>query len=94
MAEEILVIEEGAAEGQVLGASHTLEELNGKVIDKLYDLADSLDEKSEPDMVLAVTKGLSQLNASIRGNNIFTPQETPEERKAREQASVIKEMVQ
>lgn len=81
-------------EGQVVGASHSLEQLNGKVIDKLYDLADSLDEKSEPDMVLAVTKGLSQLNASIRGNNIFTPQETPEERAAREQVSVIKEMVQ
>lgn len=81
-------------EGQLVGASHSLEQLNGKVIDKLYDLADSLDEKSEPDMVLAVTKGLSQLNASIRGNNIFTPQETSEERAAREQVNVIKEMVQ
>lgn len=79
--------------GEVQGASHSLEELNGKVIDKLYDLANSLDEKSEPDMVLAVTKGLSQLNASIRGNNIFTPQETAEERKAREQSAIIEEMV-
>jgi len=87
-------VEGEVLEGQVVGASHSLEQLNGKVIDKLYDLANSLDEKSEPDMVLAVTKGLSQLNASIRGNNIFTPQETAAEREAREQADIIKEMVQ
>lgn len=88
------MLEEGVAEGQVMGVSHTLEELNGKVIDKLYDLADSLDEKSDPEMVLAVTKGLSQLNTSVRGNNIFSPKETPAERAAREQADIIKEMVQ
>lgn len=88
------MLEEGVAEGQVVGESHTLEELNGKVIDKLYDLADSLDEKSDPEMVLAVTKGLSQLNTSVRGNNIFSPKETPAERAAREQADIIKEMVQ
>lgn len=79
--------------GVVSGAGHTLEELNNKVISKLYDLADSLDEKSDPEMVLAVTKGLSQLNTSIRGNNIFSPQETAEERKAREQSQIIEEMV-
>lgn len=89
------MLEEGqVVGGEVLGASHTLEELNGKVIDKLYDLADSLDEKSDPEMVLAVTKGLSQLNTSVRGNNIFSPKETPAERAAREQADIIKEMVQ
>jgi len=88
------MLDEGVAEGQVVGESHTLEELNGKVIDKLYDLADSLDEKSDPEMVLAVTKGLSQLNTSVRGNNIFSPKETPAERAAREQADIIKEMVQ
>lgn len=81
-------------EGQVIGTSHSLEDLNGKVIDKLYDLADSLDEKSDPEMVLAVTKGLSQLNTSVRGNNIFSPRETAAEREAREQADIIKEMVQ
>lgn len=87
------MLEDGEIVGEVMGASHSLEELNGKVIDKLYDLANSLDEKSEPDMVLAVTKGLSQLNASIRGNNIFTPQETAEERRAREQTEIMKEMI-
>lgn len=89
------MLEEGqAVGGEVLGASHTLEELNSKVISKLYDLANSLDEKSDPEMVLAVTKGLSQLNTSVRGNNIFSPKETPAERTAREQVDVIKEMVQ
>lgn len=76
-------------EGQVLDAPRTLEDLNNKAISKLYELIDDLDTKSDPEMVLACTKGLSQLNASLRGSDIFTPKETPEERKEREARDAI-----
>ena len=76
-------------EGQVLDAPHTLEDLNNKAISKLYELIDDLDTKSDPEMVLACTKGLSQLNASLRGSDIFAPKETPEERKERETRDAI-----
>lgn len=76
-------------EGQVLDAPHTLEDLNNKAISKLYELIDDLDTKSDPEMVLACTKGLSQLNASLRGSDIFAPKETPEERKEREARDAI-----
>ena len=76
-------------EGQVLDAPRTLEDLNNKAISKLYELIDDLDTKSDPEMVLACTKGLSQLNASLRGSDIFAPKETPEERKEREARDAI-----
>lgn len=76
-------------DGQVIDAPHTIEELNSKAISKLYDLFDALDGKSDPEMVLACTKGLSQLNASLRGNDFFSPQESPEEKKEREARDAI-----
>ena len=76
-------------EGSVIGAPRTIEELNTKAISKLYDLFDTLDGKSDPEMILACTKGLSQLNASLRGNDIFAPQETAEEKKDREAREAI-----
>ena len=75
--------------GSVIDAPRTIEELNTKAISKLYDLFDTLDGKSDPEMVLACTKGLSQLNASLRGNDIFAPQETAEEKKDREAREAI-----
>ena len=76
-------------DGQVIDAPHTIEELNSKAISKLYDLFDALDGKSDPEMVLACTKGLSQLNASLRGNDFFSTQESPEEKKEREARDAI-----
>ena len=76
-------------EGTVVDAPHTIEELNAKAVSKLYSLFDSLDEKSDPEMILACTKGLSQLNASLRGSDIFAPKETEEERKEGEAREAI-----
>ncbi len=76
-------------EGTVVDAPHTIEELNSKAVSKLYSLFDSLDEKSDPEMILACTKGLSQLNASLRGSDIFAPKETEEQRKEREAREAI-----
>lgn len=76
-------------EGSVVDAPRTIEELNSKAVSKLYDLIDSLDSKSDPEMILACTKGLSQLNASLRGSDIFAPKESEEERKEREAREAI-----
>lgn len=76
-------------EGSVVDAPHTIEELNAKAVSKLYSLFDILNEKSDPEMILACTKGLSQLNASLRGSDIFAPKETEEQRKEREAREAI-----
>lgn len=81
--------------GEIIGGDPNpdLEALNKKGIQKLYQLFDSLDEHSEPEMVLACTKGLAQLNSSLKGSDVFTPKETEEERNKRERADLVSEML-
>lgn len=62
----------------------TIEDVNTKLLDKLEELIDDVDVKTEPEMVKVITESVAKLNASLRGNNIFTPRETDEERKERE----------
>lgn len=84
---------DGVVTGTVIGADRTIAELNQKAISKLYDLIDSLNEKSDPELILACTKGLSQLNASLKGNDILPRQETPEERAIRERQEALKGII-
>ena len=67
----------------------TLSDLNKKAIQKLYELMDSLDGKSEPDMVRACVESLAKLNSSIKGSDIIPQDETPEERAEREAREAI-----
>ena len=62
----------------------TIEDVNTKLLDKLEELLDDVDVKTEPEMVKVITESVAKLNTSLRGNNIFTPRETDEERKERE----------
>lgn len=62
----------------------TIEDVNAKLLDKLEELIDDVDVKTEPEMVKVITESVAKLNTSLRGNNIFTPRETDEERKERE----------
>jgi len=71
--------------------SPTLADLNQKAIQKLYELTDSLDAKSAPDMVRACVESLAKLNSSIKGSDILPQEESEEEKKAREAASAIRE---
>lgn len=68
-----------------------LADLNAKAIQKLYELMDSLDGKSDPDMVRACVESLAKLNSSIKGSNILPQEETAEERAERESANAIRE---
>lgn len=66
-----------------------LADLNRKVIQKLYELVDSLDSKSEPDMVRACVESLAKLNSSLKGSDILPQEESEEERRNREERDAI-----
>lgn len=80
-------------EGETMPLTPTLESVNNHALEKLDELILSLDAKSQPEMVDAVINSLSKLNQSHKGNTIFAPKETDEERRARENANVMKEMM-
>lgn len=67
----------------------TIEDVNAKLLDKLEALIDDIDVKTEPEMVKVITEAVAKLNTSLRGNSIFTPVETAEERKEREAKEAI-----
>jgi hypothetical protein len=71
-----------------------LSDLNKKVIQKLYDLVDSLDAKSDPDMVRACVESLAKLNSSLKGSDILPQEESDEERADRISKEAIKEALQ
>lgn len=68
-----------------------LSDLNNKVIQKLYQLVDGLDAKSDPDMVRACVESLAKLNSSLKGSDILPKEESDEERAERLSAEAIKE---
>lgn len=77
-------------EGEVLGVRKdaTIEEVNTNLLNKLNELIDSVNSR-DPEMVRAITESVAKLNASLKGNNIFTPKETEEQRKEREANEAI-----
>ena len=82
-------------EYEVIGGnpSPSLADLNKKAIQKLYELMDGLDGKSDPDMVRATVESLAKLNSSIKGSSILPQEETEAERAERLSAEAIKEVM-
>lgn len=79
-------------EGELFGSKSTsLAELNNMAISKLYDLIRVMDEKTDPEMILACTKGIAQLNSSLKGSDILPQEESEAERAERLSAEAIKE---
>ena len=68
-----------------------LSDLNNKAIQKLYELMDSLDGKSDPDMVRACVESLAKLNSSLKGSDILPQEESEAERIERETKETIAE---
>lgn len=75
-------------EGELVGGKKNIRDLNDKAVEKLYELLDSLDSSSEPDMVRACVESLAKLNQSIKGNDVLAT-ENDEERKAREKTNIV-----
>lgn len=69
----------------------SLKDLNNKAIQKLYQLVDSLDAKSDPEMVRACVESLAKLNSSLKGSDILPQEETSEEKRERENKETIME---
>ena len=83
-------------EGEIIGGNvnPTLSDLNKKAIQKLYELMDSLDGKSDPDMVRACVESLAKLNSSIKGSDILPSEESEQERQDRLNKEAIQEAIQ
>lgn len=81
-------------DGEVIEAKvkkhSSIEDVNVHLLDKLDELIDTVDSK-DSDMIRAITESVAKLNASLKGNDIFTPKETEEERKEREATEVLAE---
>lgn len=74
-------------EGELCGnPSPTIRDLNEKAIKTLYDLLDKMapDQKTDPNMVTAVTDAIAKINTSLKSSDILPKEETAEERAERE----------
>ena len=80
-------------QGEIIGGNPnpSLADLNQKAVQKLYELMDSLDGKSDPDMVRACVESLAKLNSSIKGSNILPQEESETEKNERVASQTIKE---
>lgn len=67
----------------------TIEQVNTHLLDKLDELIQAVDAKSDPDMVKVLTESVAKLNASLKGNDIFAPRETEEEKLERQARETI-----
>lgn len=83
-------------EGEVFEAKlneASLESVNRHLLQKLDDLIEACDAKTDPELVKVLTESVAKLNTSFKGNDIFAPQETEEQRKERERKEVLEGML-
>lgn len=80
-------------EGEVVGGKISLRQLNNKAIQKLYELVDALDSKSEPELIQACVESLAKLNSSLKNSDILEKEETKEERESREKSNLVGELL-
>ena len=79
-------------DGEVIEArveSTSLETVNRHMLNKLDELIESVDAKTNPELVKVLTESVAKLNSSFKRNNIFAPQETDEQRREREQREIL-----
>ena len=75
--------------GEVIQQSD-LETVNKHLLEKLDAL---IRAAKTGDDILALTEAVAKFNSSIRNNPIFTPEETEDERRKREKASVMADIL-
>lgn len=67
----------------------SIEDVNRHLLNKLDDLIESVDAKTNPELVRVITESVAKLNTSLKGNDIFAPRETEAERKEREATEAL-----
>lgn len=79
-------------DGEVIEAKvneASIESVNKHLLNKLDDLIESVDAKTNPELVKVLTESVAKLNTSFRGNDIFAPQETDEQRREKEATEAL-----
>lgn len=71
----------------------SIEDVNMHLLAKLDDLIDACDAKTNPELVKVLTESVAKLNASLKGNDIFTPKETEAEKKEREATEAVESIL-
>lgn len=71
----------------------SIEDVNRHLLNKLDELIEATNAKTDPELVKVLTESVAKLNTSLKGNNIFTPQETEAERKEREATEAVANML-
>lgn len=71
----------------------SIEDVNMHLLAKLDDLIDACDAKTNPELVKVLTESVAKLNASLKGNDIFTPKETETEKKEREATKAVESIL-
>ena len=71
----------------------SIEDVNMHLLAKLDDLIDACDAKTNPELVKVLTESVAKLNASLKGNDIFTPKETAAEKKEREATEAVESIL-
>lgn len=79
--------------GQVIGRRVSLRELNQNAITKLNDLIESLEARSEPDLIRACIESLAKLNSSIKNSDILEKEESEEERAMRAKSNLVGDLL-
>lgn len=80
-------------EGEIVGGKITLRQLNEKSIQKLYDLIDSLDAHSDPDLIRSCIESLSKLNSSVKNSDILEKEESEEERLMQNKSALVGDLL-
>lgn len=80
-------------EGETVGGKITLRQLNEKAVAKLYSLIDSLDAKSEPDLIQACVESLAKLNSSIKNSDILEKEVSKEERLMQNKSALVGDLL-
>lgn len=67
----------------------SIEDVNRHLLKKIDDLIESVDAKTDPELVKVLTESVAKLNTSLKGNDIFTPKETDADRLERETTEAL-----
>ena len=67
----------------------SIEDVNRHLLNKLDDLIEACDAKTDPELVKVLTESVAKLNTSFKGNDIFAPQETDEQRREKEATEAL-----
>lgn len=80
-------------EGETVGKPVTLRQLNEKAVQKLHDLIDSLDAKSEPELIQACVESLAKLDSALKNSDILEKELSDEEKLMQNKSALVGDLL-